>query len=112
MNKLKLDSIVEQYADYLQTHGVAHLEGFKIRLEYFNDKLEKLAKDCNVSPFQYLDVLDSNWRELYEFQEMPFYTGIIRHLHDEDVNETKILIKGRKCLKNLKQSKNISIKII
>ncbi len=93
MNKLKLDSIVKQYADYLQTHGVVHLEGFKIRLEYFNDKLEKLAKDCNVSPIQYLDVLDSNWRELYEFQEMYFYTSIIRQM-DEcilDENETKIL---------------------
>lgn len=91
MKKLKLDSIVEQYADYLQTHGVAHLEGFKIRLEYFNDKLQQLAKDCDVSTIQYLDVLDSNWRELYEFQELPFYTGIIRQMHDYDENETKIL---------------------
>ena len=46
-----------------------------------------------MSPIQYLDVLDSNWRELYEFNEMYFYTEIIRKMNTEnsDELETKIL---------------------
>lgn len=93
MNKLKLDSIVEQYSEELQKHGITHIEGFKHRVVFFNDKLEKLAKDCDVSPIQYLNVLDSNWRELYEFNEMYFYTCIIRQMNINigDESETKIL---------------------
>lgn len=93
MNKLKLDSIVEQYSEELQKHGITHIEGFKNRVLYFNDKLEKLAKDCNVSSVQYLNVLESNWRELYEFNEMYFYTCIIRQMNINigDDPETKIL---------------------
>lgn len=32
MNKLKLDSIVEQYSEELQKHGITHIEGFKNRV--------------------------------------------------------------------------------
>lgn len=93
MNKLKLDYIVEQYSEELREHGITHIEGFKNRVLYFNDKLEKLANECNISSVQYLNVLDSNWRELYEFNEMYFYTCIIRQMNINiaDETETKIL---------------------
>lgn len=78
MNKRKLDFIVERYSEELLKHSIVHLEGFKNRVQTFNNKLQKLADECNVTSIQYLDVLESNWRELYEFQELHFYNYIIR----------------------------------
>ena len=87
MNKLnseELDKLVEKYKTELEKHGINHLIGFKHRVQYYNDKLVELAEKCNVTPIQYLDVLDSNWRKLFDFQEKYFYDYIIRDYYKKD----------------------------
>ena len=46
--------------------------GFKGRVIYFNEKLTELAKKCGITSMQYLAVLNSDYRSLYEFQEKDF----------------------------------------
>ena len=81
MNKLnseELDKLIEQYKPESEKHGIQHLAGFKHRIQYYNDKLEELAEKCMVTSLQYLDVLDSNWRKLFDYQEKHCYDYIIR----------------------------------
>ena len=53
-------------------HGIIHTNGFKDRVIYFNEKLTELAKKCGIALMQYLAVLDSDYRSLYEFQRKRF----------------------------------------
>lgn len=117
MNKRKLDFVTELYSDELHKHGIVHLKGFKDRVILFNDKLEKLAKQCSVTQVQYLDVLNSNWRELYEFQEFDFYNYIIRdtnkifftdYLNNNDLMEDFILDFSQKRAKIFNWNKETS----
>ena len=87
MNKLnseELDKLIQKYKPELERYGVVNTLGFKHRILYYNDKLEELAEKCNVTPTQYLDVLDSNWGELFEYQEKRLYDYIIRDYYKKE----------------------------
>ena len=82
MNEEKLEFLIQnKYSEELARHGIIHTTGFKGSVIYFNEKLTELAKKCGVTPIQYLAVLDSDYRSLYEFQEKDFYCYIIKDMH-------------------------------
>ena len=82
MNEEKLEFLIQnKYSEELAIHGIIHTKGFKDRVIYFNEKLTELSKKCRVTPMQYLAVLDSDYRSLYEFQEKDFYCYIIKDMH-------------------------------
>jgi hypothetical protein len=82
MNEEKLEFLIQnKYSEELMRHGIIHTKGFKDRVIYFNEKLTELAKKFGITPMQYLAVLDSDYRSLYEFQEKDFYCYIIKDMH-------------------------------
>ena len=84
LNSEELDKLIQKYKPELEKHGIYNMTGFKHRIRYYNNKLEELAEKCNATPIQYLDILDSNWRELFDYQEKYFYDYIIRDYYKKE----------------------------
>ena len=76
-----LDLVILKYEKHLNEYGIVNLTAYKGRLQFFWSKLEKLAKECEVTPIQYIAVLESNWRELYEWVEMDHYIYMIKEVY-------------------------------
>lgn len=81
--------ITPKIEEKLKKHGINNIESFIDNNIVFYKKLERLAKECGVTPVQYIKVLESDYRELYVWKNQSWYFDIIKSINHNSIKYKK-----------------------
>ena len=73
----------ESFKIYLEKRGY-QISSFAKGFEFFYTKLKALSDSCDVEPIQYIKVLESNYRELFDFHFAYEFMEIIKQQPNKD----------------------------
>jgi hypothetical protein len=77
------EQITPKVEEYIKKHGISNIDSFIDRTLYFYERLKQLSDSSGVTPLQYLKVIDSNYRALYDWVNVDIYTSIIKRIKNE-----------------------------